>query len=159
MRLKGTKQRCLLDRLSFSSLWLQSKLAEYGSKDNLSDQVNAAMATALQQRRTVYVGATLELDAKRAAEQNSPPTRKVSLSIEPLFQATSPQEGSADDALPAASQIRVTLMEQDIISMKEAMLELANGRATVLSSVSKPYRIALVTKIWKVFSPMTICLM
>ena len=117
------------------------------------------MATALQQRRTVYVGATLELDAKRAAEHNSPPTRKVSLSIEPLFQATSPQEGSAADALPAASEIRVTLMDQDVISMKEAMHELANGRATVLSSVSKPYRIALVTKIWKVFPPMTICLM
>jgi len=125
----------------------------------LSDQVNAAMATALEQRRTVYVGATLELDAKRAAEHNSPPTRKVSLSIEPLFQATSPQEGSVADALPAASQIRVTLMEQDIISMKEAMHELANGRATVVSSVSKPYRIALVTKIWKVVFPMTISLM
>ena len=125
----------------------------------MSDQVNAAMATALEQRRTVYVGATLELDAKRAAEHNSPPTRKVSLSIEPLFQATSPQEGSVADALPAASQIRVTLMEQDIISMKEAMHELANGRATVVSSVSKPYRIALVTKIWKVVFPMTISLM
>ena len=125
----------------------------------MSDQVNAAMAVAVQQRRTVYVGATLELDAKRAAEHNSPPTRKVSLSIEPLFQATSPQEGSADDASPAASEIRVTLMEQDIISMKEAMHELANGRATVVSSVSKPYRIALVTKIWKVVLPMTICLM
>ena len=117
------------------------------------------MATALEQRRTVYVGATLELDAKRAAEHNSPPTRTVSLSIEPLFQATSPQERSAADALPAASEIRVTLMEQDIFSMKEAMHELANGRATVLSSVSKPYRIALVTKIWKVVFPMTICLM
>ena len=125
----------------------------------MSDQVNAAMATALQQRRTVYIGATLELDAKRAAEHNSPPTRKVSLSIEPLFQATSPQEGSAADPLPAASEIRVTLMDQDVISMKEAMHELVNGHATVLSSVSKPYRIALVTKTWKVFSPMTICLM
>jgi hypothetical protein len=111
------------------------------------------MATALEQRRTVYVGATLELDAKRAAEHNSPPTRKVSLSIEPLFQATSPQEGSVADALPAASQIRVTLMEQDIFSMKEAMHELADGRATVLSSVSKPYRITLVTQIWKVVFP------
>ena len=151
MRLKIKEQRCLLDRDSFL-LWLQSKVAEYGSKDNLSDKVNAAAAAALQQRRTVYVGATLELDAKRAAEHNSPPTRKVSLSIEPLFQSTSPQEGSADDALPAASEIRVTLMEQDIISMKEAMHELANGRATVLSSVSKPYRIAFVTKIWKVVS-------
>ena len=118
------------------------------------------MATALEQRRTVYVGATLELDAKRAAEHNSPPTRKVSLSIEPLFRATSPQrEGSVADALPAASQIRVTLMEQDIFSMKEAMHELADGRATVLSSVSKPYRITLVTQIWEVVFPWPICLM
>jgi len=134
-------------------------LAEYGSKDNLSDQVNVAMATAMEQCRTVYVGATLELDAKRAAEHNSPPTRKVSLSIEPVSQATSPQEGSAADALPAASRIRVTLMEQDIFSMKEAVHELANGRATVLSSVIKPYRISIVTQIWKVAFPMTICLM
>jgi hypothetical protein len=37
--------------------------------------------------------------------------------------------------------------------MKEAMHELADGRATVLSSVSKPYRITLVTQIWKVVFP------
>jgi hypothetical protein len=126
---------------------LQSKVAEYGGTDNFSDEFTAAMTTALAQRRTVYIGATLELDAARAAVANCPPTRKVALCIAPVFEADNASDPSA---LPAPSVLRVVLKEQDIASTKEALSALSSGQAHVLSHISKPYRIAQVSHTWKV---------
>lgn len=131
---------------------LQSKVAEYGGTDNFSDEMTVAMTTALMARRCVYVGATLELDAARAAVANCPPTRKVSLCIEPVFDLKA-ENASDPTALPAPSVIRVVLKEQDIASTKEAMNALARGKAQVLSHISKPYRIAQVSSTWKVETP------
>lgn len=122
---------------------VQGKLAEFGGREDLSPQVTAAMVTAIQQRRAVHLAAVLELDDVRAAECQCPPSRSVVLMIEPMF------EEPAAEASP--SELRVTLKEQCISSMKEAMGDLASGKATVLSQVSAPYRISNVSSRWKEF--------
>ena len=105
------------------------------------------MKTAVEQRRAVYVGATLELSAERAAECSCPPTRQVSLKIEPVLEASETTPPSRKDP---PSQLRVTLQEQTMYTMKDAMSALASGRATVMSDVNGPYRITNVSKTWKV---------
>ena len=125
---------------------VQSKVAAAGGvRDNLSDEVTVAMAAALEQRRAVYVSASLELDESRAKTANCPPTRKVSIKIEPIYEGCDP----AENVLPPASTLRVVLQEQDIISMKDAMSALKSGSATVLSHVGAPHRIAQVSHSWR----------
>ena len=123
----------------------QSKVAAAGGgRDNLSDEVTAAMTAALEQRRAIYVSGSLELEESRAAAANCPPTRKISLKIEPVYE----RSDLSKDASAPASQLRVSLHEQDVISVKDAMSALKNGSATVLSHVSAPYRIAKVAPSW-----------
>ena len=124
----------------------QSKVSEQGGADALSTEVDAALATALEQRRPVYAGAVLELDAARASRAKCPPTRKVSLCIEPLFQdaPVSRADGTEETVCTApqmVSALRVRLMEQNLLSMKEAQSELASGAAAVLSQATAPHRI------------------
>ena len=124
----------------------QSKVSEQGGADALSTEVDAALAMALEQRRPVYAGAVLELDAARASRAKCPPTRKVSLCIEPLFQdaPVSRAEGTEETVCTApqmVSALRVRLMEQNLLSLKEAQSELASGAAAVLSQVTAPHRI------------------
>lgn len=103
------------------------------------------MSVALEQRRPVYVSASLELDEERAAAASCPPKRKVSLKVEPVYEGFNPDQ----NALPSASKLRLTLQEQDIISVKDAMDALKSGRAMVLSNVGAPHRIAKVSHFWK----------
>lgn len=124
----------------------QSKVSEQGGADALSTEVDAALAMALEQRRPVYAGAVLELDAARASRAKCPPTRKVSLCIEPLFQdaPVSRAEGTEETVCTApqmVSALRVRLMEQNLLSLKEAQSELASGAAAVLSQATAPHRI------------------
>ena len=123
----------------------QSKVAAASGGRDMSDEVTAAMSAALEQRRAIYVCASLELKEARAAAANCPPMRKISLKIEPVYERCDLSE----DALPPATQLLVSLHEQDVMSVKEAMSALKNGSATVLSHVGAPYRIAKVAPSWK----------
>ena len=116
----------------------QSKVAAYGGTDDFSNQVTPALTVAVEQRRDVYLAAFLDLDAQRAGKANCPPTRKVALRIQP-----------PEPAHGIVAELRLTLTEQSIVSMKDAMSALVSGDAAAMTQISKPNRICHVSATWK----------
>jgi len=140
----------------------QSKVAAYGGKDDMSNEVSAAMVTAIEERRPLYVPATLELDMQTAHSASCPPTRKISLMIEPVLDTVvvntkmTTEDPSTTDTdttmdLPKPLLVRITLKELDMLSMQDSMCELRTRRAMVISHINAPYRIAHVNSTWKEF--------